>query len=569
MFKILSKSVREYKKYAIIAPLFISIEVAMEAVIPFLMALIIDNGIYKNDMQYIFKMSILIVGAALLSLTAAIIQSKSAAIASAGFAKNLRHDLFAKIQRFSFNNVNQFSSASLITRMTTDIQRMQMSFQMLIRICFRAPLMFLFSIIMVASIQYKMTVVFAIAIPILVCVIYLMLKHALPIIYRVFKHYDRLNNIVDENLLGIKTVKAYVREKEEISKFEETSGNIRKDNFKVEKILLLTNPIMMFVTFMCMLVLSYLGATLIVDGQMYVGSLMSIFTYTMQILFALMMIGMIIAMLTLSKASADRVVEVLTTKLDMDLKEDGLTDIKDGSIEFKDVCFKYSEESSLYCLNNINFKVDSGQTIGILGSTASGKTTLVSLIARLYDTKCGQVIVSGKDVKDYNIKALRDSVAVVLQKNQLFAGTIRSNMKWGNEKATDEEIFNALKKANATFITDLDSEVSQEGNNFSGGQKQRLCIARALLKNPKIIIFDDSTSAVDTKTDSLIREALKEIEATKIIISQRVLSVKDADKILILENGEIDDFNTPEALLETNEIYKDLVEVQLGGKIDG
>ena len=566
MIKILSKSVREYKKYAIMAPLFIAIEVAMEAIIPLLMALIIDNGIYKNDMQYIYKMSILIIGAALLSLTAAIIQSKAAAVASAGFAKNLRHDVFVKIQRFSFNNVNKFSSASLITRMTTDIQIIQQSFQMLIRICFRAPLMFIFSIIMVSSIQYKMTIVFAIAIPILLCVITFMLKKALPLIYKLFKYYDKINSVVDENLLGIKTIKAYVREAEEISKFSEASGNIRKYNIKVEKILILTNPIMMSVTFICILALSYLGALLIVDGQMQVGNLMSIFSYTMQILSALMMIGMIIAMLTMSKASADRVVEVLTTDLDMDLNPNGIKEVKDGSIEFKDVCFKYSDESSLYCLNNINFKVSSGETIGVLGSTASGKTTLVSLIARLYDAKCGTVKVAGEDVKDYDIKALRDSVSVVLQKNQLFKGTVRSNMQWGNEKASDEEIFAALKKANADFITDLDATVTQEGNNFSGGQKQRLCIARALLKNPKIVIFDDSTSAVDTKTDSLIRSALKDIEATKIIISQRVQSVSDADKIIILENGEINDFNTPDSLLQTNEIYKDLVEVQLGGK---
>ena len=571
MIKLLAKSIREYKKYAIATPFLMIGEVAMEVIIPMIMAEIIDNGVYKGDMSHITKMSIILILAAMLSLTFGALGARTASKGSAGFASNLRRDIFYHIQDFSFKNIDQFSTSSLITRLTTDVQNVQQAFQMMIRICFRAPIMLVFAIIMVVNIGGPLSLVFAAAIPVLGVGIYFLVSRAYPIFSRIFKSYDRLNRVTEENLTGIRTVKAYVREDEEIKKFDEASGAIHDDFIKAQKIMVLSSPMMMGVTYICILVVSYLGARMISGGSMMTGQLMSIFTYTMQILSSLMMIAMIVVMLSISKASAQRIAEVLRTKPEMDINKDGLKVIPDGSVKFDHVDFSYGGEGDALCLSDINVSIASGETVGILGSTGSGKSTFVSLIARLYDVTKGSVFVGGHNVKDYYLQALRNQVSVVLQKNQLFSGTVRSNLQWGNKEATDEEMYEALKTASADFLSQkdgLDSVVEQGGNNFSGGQKQRLCIARALMKKPRVLIFDDSTSAVDTATDRSIREALKTTakDVTKFIIAQRVASVMDADKIIILDNGRVQDIGTHDELLSRNEIYKGLVEVQLGGE---
>ena len=572
MIRLLSKSIREYRKPAIATPFLMIGEVAMEVLIPMLMALIIDNGVYKGDMDYIVRMSILIVLAAFLSLSFGVLGAFTAAKASSGFAKNLRHDIFYHLQDFSFRNIDSFSTSSLITRMTTDVQNVQQAFQMLTRICFRAPVMFIFAIVMVANTGGSLVVIFAVAIPVIGFLVYKLMTHVHPIFNRVFRNYDNLNRVVEENLTGIRTVKAYVREEHQIGKFNESSASIRNDFVKAQRLMALMNPMVQTVAYACMLAICWFGAHLITGGSMGTGQLMSTFTYTMQILSSLIMIAMIITMLSISRASAERIAEVLSTKADMELDGPGLKDVESGDVDFDHVSFSYGGEGQALCLKDIDLHIKSGQMIGILGTTGSGKSSLVSLIARLYDATSGSVKVGGHDVRDYNLTALRNRVAVVLQKNTLFSGTVRSNLQWGDKNATDEEMTRALKIANADFIfsskNGLDSIVEQGGNNFSGGQKQRLCIARALLKNPRVIIFDDSTSAVDTATDSQIRHALRTDvkDATKIIISQRVNSVLDADQIIMMENGRIQDIGTHEELMARNEVYQALVRVQLGGK---
>ena len=575
MIKKLSKSIREYKTTALLTPLYMIGEVAMEVLIPTLMALIIDNGVYNSDISYIVKLSILIVVAAILSMAFGIMGAKSGSKASCGFAKNLRHDLFHHIQDFSFKNIDSFSTSSLITRLTTDVQNVQQAFQMIIRICFRAPIMFIFAIIMVVHNGGTLVAVFAVAIPVLIIFCALFIKKVFPIFNRIFKHYDKLNRVVEENLTGIRTVKAYVREELEKEKFDSSSSAIHDDFVKAQKMLVLTNPVVQRVSYACILAICYLGARLISVGDMGTGELMSVFTYTMQILSSLIMIAMILVQLSMSKASAERIIEVLEAKPEMDLNENGLKSVEDGSVIFEHTNFSYSGKDTPLVLHDINLEIKSGEMVGILGPTGSGKSSLISLIARLYDVTSGSVKVGGHDVRDYDIKALRDGVSVVLQKNTLFSGTVRSNLLWGNESASDEELTWALKSANADFVftskDGLDTVVEQGGNNFSGGQKQRLCIARALVKKPKVLIFDDSTSAVDTATDFAIRSALRRDvkNCTKIIIAQRVNSVMDADKIVILENGYIDDVGTHDELLSRNKTYQDLVKVQLGGKDNG
>lgn len=575
MIKKLSKSIREYKTTALLTPLYMIGEVAMEVLIPTLMALIIDNGVYNSDISYIVKLSILIVVAAILSMAFGIMGAKSGSKASCGFAKNLRHDLFHHIQDFSFKNIDSFSTSSLITRLTTDVQNVQQAFQMIIRICFRAPIMFIFAIIMVVHNGGTLVAVFAVAIPVLIIFCALFIKKVFPIFNRIFKHYDKLNRVVEENLTGIRTVKAYVREELEKEKFDSSSSAIHDDFVKAQKMLVLINPVVQSVSYACILAICYLGARLISVGDMGTGELMSVFTYTMQILSSLIMIAMILVQLSMSKASAERIIEVLEAKPEMDLNENGLKSVEDGSVVFEHTNFSYSGKDTPLVLHDINLEIKSGEMVGILGPTGSGKSSLISLIARLYDVTSGSVKVGGHDVRDYNIKALRDGVSVVLQKNTLFSGTVRSNLLWGNENACDEELTWALKSANADFVftskDGLDTVVEQGGNNFSGGQKQRLCIARALVKKPKVLIFDDSTSAVDTATDFAIRSALRRDvkNCTKIIIAQRVNSVMDADKIVILENGYIDDVGTHDELLSRNKTYQDLVKVQLGGKDNG
>lgn len=575
MIKKLSKSIREYKTTALLTPLYMIGEVAMEVLIPTLMALIIDNGVYNSDISYIVKLSILIVVAAILSMAFGIMGAKSGSKASCGFAKNLRHDLFHHIQDFSFKNIDSFSTSSLITRLTTDVQNVQQAFQMIIRICFRAPIMFIFAIIMVVHNGGTLVAVFAVAIPVLIIFCALFIKKVFPIFNRIFKHYDKLNRVVEENLTGIRTVKAYVREELEKEKFDASSSAIHDDFVKAQKMLVLINPVVQSVSYACILAICYLGARLISVGDMGTGELMSVFTYTMQILSSLIMIAMILVQLSMSKASAERIIEVLEAKPEMDLNENGLKSVEDGSVVFEHTNFSYSGKDTPLVLHDINLEIKSGEMVGILGPTGSGKSSLISLIARLYDVTSGCVKVGGHDVRDYDIKALRDGVSVVLQKNTLFSGTVRSNLLWGNESASDEELTWALKSANADFVftskDGLDTVVEQGGNNFSGGQKQRLCIARALVKKPKVLIFDDSTSAVDTATDFAIRSALRRDvkNCTKIIIAQRVNSVMDADKIVILENGYIDDVGTHDELLSRNKTYQDLVKVQLGGKDNG
>ena len=571
MIKLLSKSIREYKRPALLTPLMMIGEVAMEVLIPMLMALIIDNGVYAGDMDYIVRMSIIIVLAAVLSLSFGVAGAFTASKASSGFAKNLRHDIFYHLQDFSFRNIDSFSTSSLITRMTTDVQNVQMAFQMMTRICFRAPVMFIFAIIMVANTGGALVAIFAVAIPVIGFLVYLLMRRVHPIFDRVFRNYDKLNRVVEENLTGIRTVKAYVREEHQIEKFNESSASIRNDFVKAQRLMALMNPMVQSVAYLCMLAICWFGAHLIMGGSMGTGQLMSTFTYTMQILSSLIMIAMIITMMSISRASGERIAEVLSTKADMELDGPGLKEVANGDVEFDHVDFSYGGEGHSLCLKDINLRIEAGQMVGILGTTGSGKSSLVSLIARLYDATSGSVRVGDHDVREYNLTALRNRVAVVLQKNTLFSGTVRSNLQWGNKAASDEEMIRALKIANADFIFSakdgLDSVVEQGGNNFSGGQKQRLCIARALLKDPKVIIFDDSTSAVDTATDSQIRQALRnDVKgATKIIISQRVNSVIDADKIIIMENGRIQDMGTHDELMSRNEVYQSLVRVQLGG----
>ena len=574
MLKTLLSRVREYKKFAFITPLLMVGEVAMEVLIPTLMALIVDTGVTAGNMDYVFRVGIIIVVAAFLSLSFGVAGAWTASKASAGFATNIRNDLYSRIMDFSFADVDKFSTSSLITRMTTDVQNVQQSFQMMIRICVRSPIMFIFAIIMVYHNGGALSLVFAVAIPVVAVCIFFIFRRTYTSFTNAFRGYDSFNRVVQENLNGIRTVKAYVREEEQLGKFEEATETIRANFKKGQTIMALMGPLMMTVTYCCMIAISYIGARLINIGHMETGELMSIYTYTGQILSSLVMTGMVIVMLSIAHASMVRIAEVLNTKPSMDTNENGETAVKDGSVEFDHVSFGYGKNSKV--LSDINLNIKSGQMIGIIGNTGSGKTSLISLIARLYDVSNGSVKVGGKDVREYNLNALRNEVSVVLQKNTLFSGTVAENLRWGNPEATDQEIKAACDVASASpFIEAMkdgyNSHVEQGGTNFSGGQRQRLCIARALLKKPKILIMDDSTSAVDTATDSQIRKALREDvkDLTKIIISQRLSSVMDADQIIMMNNGHIQDIGTHEELLSRDADYRDLYETQTrGGNLD-
>lgn len=569
MIKNLFSRVREYKKDAIITPILMIGEVAMEVLIPTLMALIIDNGVEKGDISYVVIASFVLLLCALLSLLFGALGAKTGSKASAGFATNLRNDIYSKIEDMSFSDIDKFSTSSLITRLTTDVQSIQQSFQMCIRILFRAPVMFLFALIMVLKNGASMIAVFAVAIPLVLFGIIIIFNATRRYFDNAFKAYDKFNMAVQENLTGIRTVKAYVREALEKSKFRKTADEIKYNFEHGQKIMAVSMPMVQLIIYSSMIAISYLGAKFINNGSMQTGELMSIYTYAGQILSSLVMSGMIVIMLSMSFPAMKRVNEVLLYTPTMDKNENGETVVKDGSVEFDHVNFGYSASSSV--LKDVNLKIESGKMVGILGTTGSGKTTLISLIARLYDVEDGEVKVGGKNVKDYNLNSLRDSVSIVLQKNQLFSGTVAENLKWGNEMATEAEMRRALKVASADFIFDgkdgLESRVEQGGANFSGGQRQRLCIARALLKNPKILILDDSTSAVDTATDRSIRVALKNDvnNLTKIIISQRISSIEDADMIIMMDNGRIDDIGTHAELLERNESYRNLYETQSKG----
>ncbi len=575
MIKRLIKSVREYKKHSIGAPLFVTLEVVMEVIIPLLMANLIDFGIDKGDMGYIAKIGSLIVVACIISLIFGVLSGRSAAIASAGFAKNLRKDMYYNIQKFSFFNIDKFSTASLITRMTTDVTNVEHAYQMIIRVAVRSPIMLIFSMIMAFSVNSRLAVIFLCVAPVLAVGLYFIMTNAHPIFKRVFKTYDKLNLIVQENLRGVRVVKSYVKEDFEIEKFNKVSGDIYDDFSMAERLLAFNNPLMQFCMYTTMLLISWLSARLIVGGSMTTGELISLMSYASQILTSLMMVSMIIVMITVSRAAAERITEVLEEEATIKDGEAHIFEVENGEIEFKNVNFSYSDDIEKLSLKNINLKINSGETVGIIGGTGSSKSTLVQLIPRLYDVTSGEVLVSGKNVKDYDLKALRDAVSVVLQKNELFSGTISENLRWGNENATDEEIREASRLACAdefieSFPDKYETFIEQGGANVSGGQKQRLCIARALLKKPKILILDDSTSAVDTKTDSLIQASFsKKIpDTTKLIIAQRISSVENADKIIVMNNGAVNGIGTHKELLENNEIYKEVYESQVKGGED-
>ena len=575
MLKILGKSVREYKKPALLTPLLVTLEVVMEVVIPLLMANLIDKGIYAGQMNEILKIGVMLVVASLLSLVFGILSGITASKASAGFAKNLRKDLYYKIQKFSFSNIDKFSTSSIVTRLTTDVSYVQMAFQMLTRIVVRTPLMLIFSLIMSFSINAKLALIFLALMPVIGITLYVIMSKAHPIFERVFKKYDVLNNVVEENTNGIRVVKSYLLEESEKKKFGNISNEIYVDFSKAQRLMSLTNPVMQFSMYLAIILISWFGAKIIVTTHMVdleVGQLTSLITYGIRLLSSLMMLAMLLVMSTMARNSAERIYEILVEKPDLANPKKPIKEVKNGSIEFKNVSFSYVGNKKKECLKNINIKIKSGETVGIIGGIGSGKSTLVSLIPRLYDATEGKVEVGGKDVKQYDIETLRNNVSVVLQKNVLFSGTIKENLKWGDKDATDEEIVEACKLAQAdSFIQEFpdkyDTHIEQGGTNVSGGQRQRLCIARALLKKPQILILDDSTSAVDTKTDSLIRKAFKEEipNTTKIIIAQRIASVQDADKIIVLDNGTVNGIGTHEELLKNNAIYREVYESQVKG----
>lgn len=553
-------------------------EVIMEVLIPFLMADLIDYGIDAGQMSVVVKMGVALLISAFISLVFGVLAGRSAAIASAGFAKNMRKDMFYNVQTFSFSNIDKFSTSSIITRLTTDVTNVQNSFQMVLRMAARSPIMLAFSLIAAFSIDAKLSLIFLAAIPILSLGLYLIISKAYPVFQRVFKRYDRLNNIVQENLAGIRVVKSYIREGYEKEKFKEISKEIYEDFSEAEKTLAFNMPLVQFLMYASMILLSWFGArAIIASGNnpavgLSTGQLMSLITYTMQILMSLMMFSFVLVMITISRASIERISELLDEESDLKNTDTPIYDIKDGSIVFENVQFSYSKDADKLCLNDINLSIKSGETVGILGGTGSSKTTLIQLIPRLYDTTKGTVRVGGLDVKHYDLKTLRDQVAVVLQKNILFSGTIKENLRWGNENASDEELVEACKLAQAhefvqEFKNGYDTYIEQGGSNVSGGQKQRLSIARALLKNPKILILDDSTSAVDTKTDALIRQAFIEKipNTTKLIIAQRVASVQDADTIIVMEDGKIAGIGNHDTLLASNAIYKEVYESQVKG----
>lgn len=579
MIKKLLKVVREYKKESLLTPFFVMLEVVMEVCIPLVMGMLIDFGFPEGqdivNVSAIYKYGGILIACAILALVFGVLSGKFAAKAGAGFGKNLRHDLYYKVQEFSFKNVDKFSSASLVTRLTTDVTNVQQIFQSVIRVAIRTPLMFIFSFVMGFRISSRLSIIFLVLIPIIALALYLLMNKIHPIMTSVFNRYDDLNNVVEENVRGIRVVKSFANEEYEKKKFEKVSNDIYEKFSKAERYMALNMPVMQIGIYSCILLVSWFGAKVIVSTgatELTTGGLQSLITYGIQLLSSLMMLSFMFVMAVVSKTSIERVVEVLDEEPDLKNPEKPVYKVKDGSVEFKNVGFSYVNDEKKECLKNINLRIKSGETIGIIGGTGTGKSSLVNLIPRLYDATTGEVKVGGINVKEYDLETLRNEVAVVLQKNVLFSGTIAENIRWGNKDASDEEIERVCKLAQAdefvkSFPEKYNTYIEQGGTNVSGGQKQRLCIARALLKKPKILILDDSTSAVDTKTDSLIRKAFKEEipNTTKFIIAQRISSVEDADKIIVMENGMVNGFGTHEELLKNNKIYKEVYESQTKG----
>ena len=577
MIRKLARSIRQYKRDTILTPLSMTLEVIMEVLLPIIMADLIDNGISAGNSAVIWRDGLLLAGVSILSLLSGLLGGVFGARASSGFARNLRHDMYYRLQDYSFSNIDKFSTSSLITRLTTDVSNVQNAFQMLIRMAARSPLMLIFSGIMAFCVNARLALIFLCVVPFLAVGLTYVATHAHPVFRKVFKTYDSLNNVVQENVRGMRVVKSFVREDYEDKKFEDISGQVCTLFTKAERIIALNSPLMQFAMYACTLLISWFGAKFILSsvGQpnaMTTGELNSLLTYSMQILGSLMMLSFMFVMLTISRASGERICEVLDEQSDLHSPENARTEISDGSVDFDGVSFSYAGNKKRLCLEDVNLHIHSGKTIGIVGGTGSSKSTLVQLIPRLYDATEGVVKVGGHDVKEYDLEALRNSVAMVLQKNVLFSGTIRENLRWGNPDATDEELVAACRLAQAHefiegFPQGYDTFIEQGGSNVSGGQKQRLCIARAILKKPKILILDDSTSAVDTRTDALIREGMKKIipGTTTFIIAQRVSSVMDADKIIVLDGGRANGFGTHDELMQTNEIYREVYTSQTKG----
>lgn len=575
MIRKLMQSIREFKLFSLLSPLFVVLEVVMEVVIPILMAKLIDDGIDgSGGMDAVMHYGWILLVCCVLSLIFGALAGHFAAFASAGFARNLRHDMFYRVQGYSFSNIDKFSAASLVTRMTTDVTNVQNAYQMLIRVALRSPVMMIFSMAMAFHLSAKLALIYLAAIPVLGVGLYFIMTRVHPIFERVFKTYDKLNNVTQENLHGIRVVKSFVREDHEIQKFSGISENIYQDFSRAEKRLAFNMPLMQFCMYACLLLVSWFGARMIVSQTLTTGELMSLMTYAIQILSSLMMLSMVFVMITMSRASCERIVEVLDEESDITSPADAVTAVPDGSVDFNHVSFSYSKREDKCCLEDVDLHIPAGMTVGILGGTGSAKSSLVQLIPRLYDVTVGTVQVGGIDVRRYDVETLRQEVAMVLQKNVLFSGTIKENLRWGDPDATDEEMERVCRLAHAdefiqTFPEGYDTYIEQGGSNVSGGQKQRLCIARALLKKPKILILDDSTSAVDTHTDACIRQALRDEipDTTKFIIAQRVTSLMDADQIIVLDEGRIDGIGTHEELLKNNAIYREVYESQQKGSV--
>lgn len=575
MIRKLMQSIREYKLSSLLSPLFVVLEVVMEVVIPILMAKLIDDGIDGDGgMDAILHIGGILLVCCVASLLFGALAGHFAAHASAGFAKNLRHDMFYRVQTYSFSNIDKFSAASIVTRLTTDVTNVQNAYQMLVRIALRAPSMLIFAMVMAFRMSVRLSLIYLAAIPVLGIGLYFIMTRVHPIFERVFKTYDKLNNVTQENLHGIRVVKSFVREEYEKEKFSKISENIYQDFSKAEKRLAFNMPLMQFCMYACMILVCWFGARMIVSSTLTTGELMSLMTYATQILGSLMMLSMVFVMITMSRASAERIVEILDEESDITSPANAKTAVSSGSVDFNHVSFSYSKRKDKCCLTDIDLHIPAGMTVGILGGTGSAKSSLVQLIPRLYDATEGSVRVGGIDVREYDVEVLREEVAMVLQKNVLFSGTIKENLRWGNPDATDEEMARVCRLAHAdefirTFPDGYDTYIEQGGSNVSGGQKQRLCIARALLKKPKILILDDSTSAVDTHTDACIRQALRDEipDTTKFIIAQRVTSLMDADLILVLDEGKIHGMGTHEELLRTDAIYQEIYTSQQKGSV--